>query len=86
MPGLVVLTDGKAKDRHNREVMRVLALLRADGVQHFALHHIRDGGQDPQVPIALQGKYYDIGYIAEDGEVFLIEVMRLNLHGEGKNP
>jgi len=82
LPFLTVRTDGKAKERHNRELMRVFRLLRGDGVREFRLHHVNEGGQSREIPIALDGKFYDIGYIAEDGEVFLIEIMRVGHLGK----
>ena len=83
VPFIRVETDGRRKDRHNREVMRVLGDLRARGVTHYNLHHVDDGGLDKSVPLNLKGKQYDIGYVAEDGEVFLIEVMRVTYYGAG---
>lgn len=82
-PLLNVLTDGRSKARHNREVMRILELLRGDGVQRYNLHHIRDGGLEKDIPLFLDGHLYDIGYICPDGEAFLIEVMRVKLDGKG---
>lgn len=88
-PFLEVRTDGRAKQRHNEEVLRVLGLLKRDGVQSYTLHHIRDAGLSSDLPIALGGKYYDIGYKSRDGEVFLVEIMRVTHRGKsninGKN-
>lgn len=64
--------------------MRLLHLLRKDGVKIFNMHHVRDGGLCRELPIALDGKYYDISYLSEDGELFLIEVMRVTNLGEGR--
>ena len=82
VPLLNVRTDGRAKSRHNAEVARVLRLLRADGVKDYRLHHISDGGYDKTLPISLDGKFYDVAYRDTDGEVFLIEVMRVTNLGE----
>lgn len=82
LPLLTVSTDGKAKEVHNREVMRVLRLLRADGTKRYILHHVCDGGQDQSIPIALDNKYFDIGYINDDGEIFLVEIMRVTHLGK----
>lgn len=62
--------------------MRVLRLLRIDGVTDYNVHHIRDAGLSPDLPIALNGKFYDIGYKSRDGEMFLIEVMRVSHRGK----
>lgn len=77
LPFLNVATDGKKKDRHNREILIISRLLQASGVKKFCLHHIDDGGMDHTLPLAIGGKWYDISYVAPDGEIFLIEVMRL---------
>ena len=77
LPFLNVSTDGKRKDRHNREVLIVARLLRASGVKDICLHHIDDAGMNHALPLAIGGKWYDIAYVAPDGELFLIEVMRL---------
>jgi hypothetical protein len=76
-PFLNVRTDGKKKDRHNREVLIIARLLRASGVKEMCLHHIDDGGMNHALPLSLDGKWYDIAYEAPDGELFLVEVMRL---------
>lgn len=82
-PLLNVLTDGRSKNRHNEEVKRVLGLLRGDGVKLYNVHHIRDGGLSEEITLFYDGRLYDIGYICPDGEVFLIEVMRVRHLGKG---
>lgn len=84
VPFLNVKTDGRAKSRHNAEVARVLRLLRADGVKDYRLHHISDVGYDKTLPLSLDGKFYDVAYRNPDGEVFLIEVMRVTNYGKGR--
>lgn len=82
LPFLNVSTDGKRKDRHNREVLLIARLLQASGVKDFCLHHIDDAGMNHALPLMLGGRWYDISYVAPDGEVFLVEVMRLK-HARG---
>lgn len=82
-PLLNIFTDGRSKDRHNREVMRVLGLLLGDGISRYNVHHIRDGGLEKGIPLFVDGRLYDIGYICPDGELFLIEVMRVRVDGKG---
>ena len=77
LPFLNVATDGKKKDRHNREVLIIARLLQASGVKEFCLHHVDDAGMNHALPLALGDKWYDISYVAPDGEIFLVEVMRL---------
>ena len=84
VPLVSVFTDGRSKDRHNREVMRLLHLLRGDGIKIFNLRHVRDGGLEKDLPIALDGHFYDISYISEDGELFLIEVMKVTHLGKSR--
>ena len=77
VPFVNVGTDGKRKERHNAEVMFVLAALRAAGIKIYNLDHIDDGGRDRSIPVTYRHKTYDIGYINRDGTAFLIEVMRI---------
>lgn len=77
LPFLNVKTDGKKKDRHNREVLIIARLLQASGVKDFCLHHVDDAGMNHALPLSIDGKWYDIAYVAPDGELFLVEVMRL---------
>jgi hypothetical protein len=77
LPFLNVSTDGKKKNRHNREVLLIARLLQNTGVKDFCLHHVNDAGMNKNLPLSLNGRWYDIAYVSEDGEVFLIEVMRL---------
>ena len=84
VPLVSVFTDGRSKDRHNREVMRLLHLLREDGVKIFNVHHVRDGGLEKELPIALDGRFYDLSYLSDDGELFLIEVMRVTDLGKSR--
>lgn len=76
LPLLSVNTDGKAKDRHNREVSFVLRALQKAGIKTYSLHHIRDGGVEKSLPLMKAGKWYDISYVSGDGEIILVEVMR----------
>ena len=84
VPLVSVFTDGRSKDRHDREVMRLLRLLRADGVSNYNIHHVRDGGLTKTLPLSLDGRVYDISFISDDGEVFLIELMRVTNLGKGR--
>jgi hypothetical protein len=77
IPFLNVQTDGGHKDKHNREVMFVLAALKKAGIKRFNLMHINDVGLDGTLPMAFRGHYYDIGYQSLEGPLFLIEVMRI---------
>lgn len=77
IPFLNVTTDGRKKDRHNSEVLFFSRLLQKSGVTDFCMHHIKDAGMNHNLPLSINGKWYDIAYVAGDGEVFLIEVMRL---------
>ena len=76
LPFVNVSTDGKRKDRHNREVLFFSRLLRAAGVRDLCLHHVDDADMNRALPLTLAGKWYDLVYVATDGEVFLVEVMR----------
>lgn len=42
----------------------------------MCLHHVRDAGMTYDLPLTLDGKWYDISYVAPDGEIFLVEIMR----------
>jgi hypothetical protein len=79
IPFLNVKTDGRAKARHNREILYVLGLLRKSGITDYCLHHIDDAGMDKSLPLSLKGKWYDISYVSGDGEIFLVEIMRLRI-------
>lgn len=74
---LNVPTDGRKKDRHNREILFLARILAAAGVTDYCLHHVRDGGMNKALPLTLAGKWYDICYVAPDGEVFMLELMRV---------
>ncbi|MDP2106502.1 MAG: hypothetical protein Q8J76_10960 [Desulfobulbaceae bacterium] len=74
---LSVATDGRQKARHNQEVMFILSLLQKSGIRNHNIAHIDDAGINREIPIAKAGKNFDIGYQSADGEIFLIEVMRL---------
>ncbi len=76
-PFLLVCTDGAHKERHNDEVMLILSLLKKSGIREYNLHHIRDAGLNREIPIAAGKKIYDIGYCSLDGELFMIEIMRV---------
>ena len=76
VPFVNIATDGKRKDRHNREILFFSRLLREAGTKKMCLHHVRDAGMDQDLPLTLNGKWYDISYVAPDGEIFLIEIMR----------
>ena len=82
LPFLNVDTDGRRKNRHNQEILTLVRLLRTSGVKDYCMHHINDGGMVKTLPLTLGGKWYDIAYVAPDGEIFLIEVMRLK-HARG---
>lgn len=74
---LNVGTDGRKKDRHNKEILFLAKLLRSAGVSDYCLHHVKDGGMNKALPLTLAGKWYDISYVSPDGEVFMIEIMRV---------
>lgn len=78
LPFLNVPTDGRKKDRHNREVLILARLLQASGVKRFCLHHVAEAGMDKTLPLMLDGRWYDISYVTPDGECFMVEVMRVN--------
>ena len=77
LPFLNVKTDGRKKDRHNREVLFLAQLLLGSGVTDYCLHHVNDGGMNRNLPLTLAGKWYDVVYVAPDGEVFMLELMRV---------
>lgn len=72
-----VSTDGKRKERHNRELLLISGLLQSKGVKRLCMHHVQDAGMDRSLPLTFQGKWYDIAYVAPDGVIFMIEVMRV---------
>lgn len=74
---LNVPTDGRKKDRHNKEILFLAGLLNRAGIAHLNLHHINDVGLDKSLPVKLGRKIYDITYVAPDGELFMIEIMRV---------
>jgi hypothetical protein len=74
---LNVSTDGKRKDRHNKEVLLVLKLLQKAGCCHYLLHHVKDAGMTKSLPLQIGNKWYDLSYVSEDGEIFLVEIMRI---------
>ena len=74
---LNVNTDGRRKDRHNREILFLLRLLRQAGLRDIGAHHVDDAGLNKDLPLTLAGKWYDIVYVAPDGEVFMLELMRV---------
>jgi len=76
-PFVNIRTDGKRKLRHAEEVSFILSLLKLAHVREFRAEHIYDAGFNPNIPTQKDGKVYDIGYRALDGEFFLIEVMRI---------
>jgi len=73
---LNISTDGKRKDRHNKELLLILRLLQQAGCCHYLLHHVKDAGMTKGLPLQLAGKWYDLSYVSEDGEIFLVEIMR----------
>lgn len=77
LPFLNVKTDGKKKNRHNREILFLSRLLQASGVSDFCVHHVNDAGMNRNLPLTLGGRWYDIVYVAPDDEVFMLEVMRV---------
>jgi hypothetical protein len=74
---LNVKTDGRKKTRHNQEILFILDLLLTAGIKDYCVHHVDEAGMNKALPLTLAGKWYDISYVAPDGEIFLIEVMRL---------
>lgn len=76
---LNVTTDGKRKDRHNKELLFWLEKLLDSGCCHYSLHHIKEAGVNKALPLMHGGKWYDLSYVAEDGEVFLVEIMRVGV-------
>lgn len=79
LPFVNVQTDGKAKNRHNKEILFLSHLLQKAGVKRLCLHHVTDAGMDKSLPLTYQGKWYDVAYVSSDGEVFMIEIMRTRL-------
>ena len=76
---LNVSTDGKRKNRHNKELLLLLRLLQQAGCCHYLLHHVKDAGMNKSLPLQLAGKWYDLSYVSEDGEIFLVEIMRAGI-------
>ena len=74
---LNVKTDGRKKTRHNQEILFFLNLLLSAGVKDYCVHHVTEAGMNRSLPLTLAGKWYDISYVAPDGEIFLVEIMRL---------
>jgi hypothetical protein len=70
-------SDGKHKNRHNEELLFLLKLLQQAGCKYFLTHHVKDGGMTKSLPLMLDHKWYDLSYVSSDGEIFLIEIMRL---------
>lgn len=77
LPFLNVKTDGRKKDRHNKEILFLAQLLHGAGITDYCLHHVNDAGMNKNLPLTLAGKWYDIVYVAPDGEVFMLELMRV---------
>ena len=77
IPFLNVCHDGRHKERHNKEIAFSVGLLKKSGVREYNIAHIDDAGLSKEIPIVLNRKIYDIGYCSSDGEVFLIEIMRV---------
>jgi len=82
LPFVNIRTDGKPKLRHANEISFILSLLKLSGVREFRAEHIYDVGYSKEIPTSKNGKVYDIGYKSRDGEIFLIEVMRLTYGGK----
>lgn len=76
-PFLSVCHDGKHKRRHNQELTFMVSLLRKAGISKINMHHVNDVGLDSSLPIEQDGKFYDIAYENKEGEIFLIELMRI---------
>ena len=76
IPFLSVETDGRAKDRHNREILFVLDLLLKSGVKVFCTHHVNEAMADKRLPMAIGARWYDISYVSSDGEIIMLEIMR----------
>ena len=77
LPFLNIKTDGKRKDRHNREILLFLKLLQDAGCVHFLAHHVNDAGMNKSLPLTLDNKWYDFSYVSHDGEIFMVEIMRI---------
>ena len=77
LPFVNVSTDGRKKDRHNSELLFWSRLLQRAGIKDFCLHHVKDAGMNKALPLSIDGKWYDISYVAPDGEIFMIEIMRV---------
>ena len=77
LPFLNVTTDGKRKDRHNKEILLLLKLLQGAGCVHYLAHHVKDAGMTKALPLTLEGKWYDFSYVSHDGEIFMVEIMRV---------
>lgn len=86
LPFLNIKTDGRRKNRHNREVLRLLQLLLKDGTTRYCIHHANEAGMDKTLPLTYKEKWYDIVYEAPDGEIFMIEIMRVGQHFSCKTP
>jgi hypothetical protein len=76
IPFLSVETDGRSKDRHNREILYILDLLLKSGVKVFCTHHVSEAMADKRLPMAIGAKWYDISYVSSDGEIIMLEIMR----------
>lgn len=46
-------------------------------MRDYNLHHIDDVGLNKLIPLKIGKKIYDFSYVSRDGEMFLIEVMRI---------
>lgn len=77
LPFLQINTDGRTKKRHNEEILFWLHQLGKAGINNVGAHHVDDAGLNRDLPLTLAGKWYDIVYEAPDGEVFMIELMRV---------
>lgn len=75
-PFLSIAGDGASRDHHSRLVLFLFGALRAAGVKDVNMDHVFEGGLNGRLPMIYKGKYYDIAFLDEKGEVVLIEVMR----------
>ncbi len=74
---LNVKTDGKKKNRHNQEILFLTKLLKQAGIKFINIHHVNDVDLDKFLPVKIGNKIYDITYVAQDGELFMVEIMRI---------
>ena len=77
LPFLNIKTDGARKERHNRELLFFAGMLTHAGIKRLCMHHVKDAGMSYDLPLTYRGKWYDIAYVSPDGEIFMLELMRV---------